>query len=71
MWFFQKQAKKNYEQKCRDQDSCEEILKKSASNLSSKDEEKVIHCNCMTSFSTEKIHNKEKITCLAGKNEVF
>lgn len=34
------QAKKNYEQKCREHDSCEETLKKSASQQS-KDEEKV------------------------------
>jgi hypothetical protein len=39
---FSIQAKRNYELKCRDQDTCEETLKKSASQQSSKEEEKVI-----------------------------
>ena len=43
------QAKRGYEQKCREHDSCEETLKKSASHQS-KDEEKVIACSCMINF---------------------
>ena len=35
------QAKKNYEQKCKEHDTCEETLKRSALNQS-KDEERVI-----------------------------